>query len=674
MTQWGIRKSAAALVAVVMFALVVLLPATALAAAGSFVGGADQVPAYVLNDHTPVAVHFSAGAGSGLATGTTFYVKVRYTIGTGPAGLTNRGYTWNPTTRNWAQERDLWTAFPTASTNAAGAISGWVFVKFGDDTKSGPYHLMISLSSTGQSSTFNSSIVPTMTALDSRVSGSWVHNGVATGADASASVAVTDATSSTVLSLQKTEANGVDDDSNGIVDDEDWGPVGATGDFRMGVPSLSALGVTVNGVPWPPGIGFISGPPDTDLAIGAPDTSAPSAPPSLTVDSHDASAALAWGAATDDHAVAGFYVYRWSTVDLGVSYSAVHSRIATLGPDTMSYIDHGLTNGNTYFYEVRAFDADTNVGPRSTTGTATPVSGLPQATVTPPAPDGQNGWYQHAPTVTLTTGGGRTILYSLEASPSDWVTYTVPVVINAGLSTLTYRDIDGGTMSATQTCGPFQVDTSAPTAKVSAPAMSVVSSRNRTFMLSWSGLDTGSGIDSYDVYYKTSASGAWQQLRGGTPATSTPFTADPGANVYFRVRAYDIAGNVGDWSPQALTLVPFDETKLKYSSGWKKGTNSNYYMGSARINTKKGGSAGLPFTKGTLWLVTKTGPKMGKMAVYLGSKKVATVNLYSATTKYRQTLKILSRSTGTKAATVKLVNLGVSGHKKVEIDGFVLQR
>jgi hypothetical protein len=65
---------------------------------------------------------------------------------------------------------------------------------------------------------------------------------------------------------------------------------------------------------------------------------------------------------------------------------------------------------------------------------------------------------------------------------------------------------------------------------------------------------------------------------------------------------------------------------------------------------------------------------MGKIAVYFRGKKVATVNLHSATTKYRQTFKILSRSTGTKAYTVKLVNLGVSGHKQVEIDGFVLQR
>jgi hypothetical protein len=139
------------------------------------------------------------------------------------------------------------------------------------------------------------------------------------------------------------------------------------------------------------------------------------------------------------------------------------------------------------------------------------------------------------------------------------------------------------------------------------------------------------------------------------------------------VRAYDVAGNVGAWSAIADTIVPFDETKAKFSGGWAKTKNANYFLGTARYSTKKNAYATLSFTKGTLYLVTTTGPKMGKLAVYFAGKKVGTVNLHSSTTKYRQSIRILSRPTGTKAYTVKFLNLGVSGHKRVEIDGFALK-
>ena len=179
----GYRRSVR-LLCLVALSLIVFAPAAAFAAASSFTGGPDQWPIYTLNDHTPIAVHFTAGAEQGLAPSTSYYLKVRYTVATTPSGLTNRGFTWNPVTARWVQEREDWSSFPTVSTDASGAISsssGWAFAKFGDDAKSGQYHIMISLSATGDASTFNGSFVPTVTVLDPRVNGSWVHNGIATG-------------------------------------------------------------------------------------------------------------------------------------------------------------------------------------------------------------------------------------------------------------------------------------------------------------------------------------------------------------------------------------------------------------------------------------------------------------------------------------------------------------
>ena len=102
--------------------------------------------------------------------------------------------------------------------------------------------------------------MPTVTVLDPRVNGSWVHNGIATGKADSKRAAVTDVAATTVLSLQKTEMQLVDDDSNGVVDDEQYGPAGATGDFRMGVPTATSLGVNLNQAVWAPGTGFLSVP------------------------------------------------------------------------------------------------------------------------------------------------------------------------------------------------------------------------------------------------------------------------------------------------------------------------------------------------------------------------------------------------------------------------------
>jgi len=654
-----------------------LVPSIALAAASSFTGGPDQWPVYLSNDHTPIAVHFTADASAGLAPSTTYFVKVRYTVGTTPSGSTNRGYTWNPTTSAWAQERDEWTFFPTVTTDASGTIgssAGWVFTKFGDETKKGPYHLMVSLSATGSGATFNATILPIVTVLDSRTEASSVHNGVASGIQASKRAAVTLDASTTVLSLSKTEAQLVDDDANTVVDDENWGPAGATGDFHMSVPVSTTIGINLNQIPWSPATGFVSGPADVNLAIGAADTIAPTAPGGLVGQSGDTTASLEWTAAADNSAVAGYYVYRWSTVPAGAAYSAVASRVATLAAGETSYQDSALTNGLTYVYEVRAFDAATNVGPRSSATTVTPNVARPNATVTPSQPDGDMGWYLTVPSVELTTGPGLTSLYAFSATPSVWTPYTAPIVIPVGVSTLTYRHTDGVTMGATGTL-PFKVDTSAPSATMSAPAMTVPTSKSTSFKISWNGTDVGSGIAGYHVQYRTSATGTWKDRFLSTSTKSTTLVgAVPGANYYFRVRATDVAGNEGAWSTVRQTVVPYDQGRLRVSANWKTVAGSFYYLGSSRYATTKGASATLSFTRGTVYLVAKTSPKLGKIAVYYRGRRVGTVDLHSNTTKYRQVFRIASSSTATTPGTVKLVNLGTKDHARIEVDGFAIKR
>jgi len=672
-----VRRVVARLVVMAMLSSVIAAPLPASAAA-SFNGGPDQYSHYYVNDHTPFAVHVSTAASSALLPNTTYRVKLRFTVSATPAGTTNRGYTWNSRTGIWVQERDNldnWSKFPTVTTDASGAIpeaTGWFFGKFGDDTQSGDYHLMVSLSA-GVSDTSNSSFSPTVTVLPATAA-SWVHNASDTGAPSSAIARLTDTGASTNLALQLTELQGVDDDSNGTVDDEDLGTPGAIGDFRIGVPAGTPLKVLLSGTPWLDSTLLSSGPADTDIALGAADMAAPSAPSGLSATSDEGMATVSWGAASDNTAVAGYRVYRWTPLTAGVTYaySPVHELIATLAASARSYTDNGLVNGQTYLYEVRAFDAATNAGPRSNTATATPLSTGPHATVLPDVPDGANGWYVTAPQVTLASGlPGATTQYAFDADAAVWTDYAGTITVAPGLSTLYYRDVVGGVPGAAREL-PFKVDTEAPQTRVSAPLYSVQVSSSTKFPVSWDATETGSGIDGYDVDFSTSPSGPWTPAYSSTAATSTTWSGSSGKTYYFRVLARDVAGNESTYVTSVGTSVPYDQTKASYGSYWKTVSRSSDFNGSYKYSTRSGAYAKFRLSRGTLYAVANTGTNKGKFAVYFRGKRIATISTYSTSSKTRRVFKLVKFS-GSSPSDVKIVNLATSGHPRVELDGFIVR-
>jgi len=674
------RRRISLAIVVAMLASIVVVPMPAMAAAGSFTGGPDQWPVYVANDHTPIAVHFAADGSTvpTLAANTQYYLKVRFTVGTAPSGSTNRGYTWNPVSQRWVQEREDWALFPTVTTDANGSISsnaGWVFAKFGDDTKSGQYHLMISLSSTGDAATFNGSFVPTVTVFDARTDGSWVHNGIAVASSkANKNVRLTDEASSTVLSLQKSELQGVDDDANLVVDDEDYGPVGNVADFRMSTPTTATVKVNLNQAFWPAtSTTFTPGPADTDIALGATDSVPPSAVSQAQGASGDSYAEVSWSPASDNTGVAGYFVYRWSPTPVGAAYSPVHTRIATLGPEAVGYGDDTVANGQTYLYEVRAFDAATNIGPRSGLVSVTPEVAAPRGDVVPADPDGFDGWYVTAPVVTLSGSiEGRTTMYSFEDTASAYTTYTTPITVPEGINTLYYYETDGSTKSESQQMG-FKVDTMAPTATVYAPLFSTMLSTSRSYPITWGGADAGSGIAAYDVEYKTGVAGAWKPWRSSTALTNAVFTGTAGATYYFRSRSVDVAGNESGWVTSTSSKVPYDQTKASFSHSWSTLKSSARYLGTAKYTTKSGAYANFTLSKGVLYVIATTGPKYGKFAVYYRGHKVKTIDTYSKTTKYRQAFQVVTYAKGAKASAVKIVNLATHNRPRVEIDGFALR-
>lgn len=370
-----------ALLAVLVLALAQAAPAFA---ATSYVGGpaAGDYPLYVPNDYTTCALRFSARGLLGLddqpvTAPTQFYVKIRLSPIPGPNGANNRGFTWNDQTRQWLQEREDWSSFPTIMSDASGSIATsnrWFFFQFGDTTKSDTYYLIVSLQQVGapadSGATQNSATMPPVTLMDMSgsiagvASGFWVHNGIAIVSQANKRIEADAAGTADVWAVGRTEANFVDDDGNGT-DDEDYGPSGFAADFRLGVPTGSAFDVKLQNVIWPSlATSFTGSLADVDVALGAVDTTPPSAP-SLTVTAGNAQNVLSWGAATDATGVTGYQVFKWVGPVSGSGYTGRPQLVSTTAADVRTYTDDGITNGVAHHYIVRAVDAASNVGPRA---------------------------------------------------------------------------------------------------------------------------------------------------------------------------------------------------------------------------------------------------------------------------------------------------------------------
>jgi putative cell wall-binding protein len=349
-------------------------------AAYSFTGGATDSILYIPNDHTPIGFRFRADAG--IPASASFYLKVRFTTGTSPNPSTNRGMTWNATTGMWVPDLGgpNWNEYPVIASDSSGLISEqWVFAKFADESKSGQYYVMISMQDVATGNVYNSSTLPRLTVLNMATGGAWVHNGttIASNLGNKRVECTMESSSSAIYSLAKTETDAIDSDSDGVVDNEDYGPVGKAGDFRLAVPISMPFDALLSRTTTYAASQIISVA-DTDIALTASDQVAPSAPSALTVTPGVYSNQLEWGTATDSggSGLSGYRVYRW-TASGSASYTLPRAVVATVAADVTSYSDTGLTAGTEYFYEVRAVDTATNVGPRSVMR-----SGVP--TVTPP--------------------------------------------------------------------------------------------------------------------------------------------------------------------------------------------------------------------------------------------------------------------------------------------------
>lgn len=222
----------------------------------------------------------------------------------------------------------------------------------------------------------------------------------------------------------------------------------------------------------------------------------------------------------------------------------------------------------------------------------------------------------------------------------------------------------------------WRVDTGAPRVSLTSPSAPAVAASS--VRLTWSGSDAGSGIAHYQVRYRrarySGRFGSWTAPSSWQKLTTRALTASglvTGYDYCWSVRAVDKAGNASAWSGARCTAVALDDRSLARSSGWSLHSGSAYYHRTVTSTSRSGAllkRSGVAADR--LGVVATTCATCGKVEIYLGAKRIGTIDLHSSSARHR-VVKLLPRfrlRSGT--VTIKVL----SSSRPVPIDGLVASR
>ena len=206
-----------------------------------------------------------------------------------------------------------------------------------------------------------------------------------------------------------------------------------------------------------------------------------------------------------------------------------------------------IENGNTYYYKVRALDANGTAGAWSSIVSVTYKQTLPAPTVT-----GGND-AQGRPTLTwkAVTGAAKYEVYRARSKDGDYIKYST--VTGTSYTNISYIE-NGNTyyykvraLDANGTAGAWSSVVSV-TYKQTLPAPSVTGGNDSQGRptLKWKAV---TGAAKYEVYRARSRSGDYIKYSTvtGTSYTNTSYIED-GNTYYYKVRALDANGTAGAWS------------------------------------------------------------------------------------------------------------------------------
>jgi hypothetical protein len=217
-------------------------------------------------------------------------------------------------------------------------------------------------------------------------------------------------------------------------------------------------------------------------------------------------------------------------------------------------------------------------------------------------------------------------------------------------------------------------DAVAPSARLSKVPLGTLSSSLR---LSWSGSDDGSGVGHFELRQrtatKTSRFGPWQRPVAWRALTGhhTVATGLASASTYcFSVRAVDHYGNASPWSNPRCTAVGVDDRKLHVSQHWKLATGRRWWNKTATVSSTQGAEARFGSRLDRVGVVATLCPTCGNISIYVGAKKIGSISLHSASTRYQRILMLPRFHLRSATVTVRVDSHG----KSVQLDGLISSR
>jgi hypothetical protein len=241
---------------------------------------------------------------------------------------------------------------------------------------------------------------------------------------------------------------------------------------------------------------------------------------------------------------------------------------------------------------------------------------------------------------------------------------SVSATVPSGTHTLSVRAVHQSGKTATSSTLNVVTDTTAPTFSTN-PTLSLRSGTVNTtavpVTLGWKAADD-KALSSVKLLTPATAT-------FGPTTTSSSRTAASGTAATWSMRAYDLAGNYKTSSPSFTPMI-LQETSATKSGTWTSRSSSSYLGGKSYSSSSKGASLSWTFTgRSAAWVVSRASTS-GQAYVYVDGTKVATVDLKSTSTQYRQAIWTKTWSSSA-SHTVKIVVVGTSGRPTVTTDGLV---
>jgi subtilisin family serine protease len=268
----------------------------------------------------------------------------------------------------------------------------------------------------------------------------------------------------------------------------------------------------------------------------------------------------------------------------------------------------------------------------------------------------------------------------LVGSPAGTGSAWTVVVSGCGNGTVTLglaaNAVSDGTRTGPWTAvaaAPVKVDRVAPTVRVPTITFrsgATVIGTQLPISLAWTGDEVGSSIAGYRLE-RSSGGGIWTTVSTKAVSPARFGVASSGTSS-FRVRATDLAGNVGAYAVTTVSpsLVEDRSSSIHYSGTWWTQTSSSFSGNTSHYATAGQAAATFTFTGRGVALVTRRSTTEGKVCVVVDGLALAILDLKGSTAWRWIPWGMTWPSVGTH--TIRLEVLGTAGRPRVDLDAFAV--